>query len=466
MDPNVGLQAASGLVSFLLKTTVEWLVCLTVVRLTTSPRWRFNLWLSMLVAFSAQWFWMWLEVARRSFAAQAVFAGAAKHERILPNEVTVTPQLAREATQILLALFAAYALVLLWRGLGALLGRVRLSRAMQFRRVPGARLASIFAEVIGETQANGRDFSECDLWVLPGIHSPATVRVVRPSILLPLSWETQDDAELRIALWHELKHIQRRDGLWHLLMGACRTVLWFHPAVGHAAEALHAQRELACDAAVVQEHPHSRDVYASCLLRFAQSTQRSALPGLQMAAKPPLLATRVRSILEDAPGTSRFARAGRGVTNLLLLAATVAMVPALNVLFAMQIRLPAAQIPVTNVSADDVVIRARRPVLRKTAVLQFRQHPQTLSTQPANLARWRPHDRALAAEHRTAMGIVTESTGMDVPSPADDRIRMDSTPEPSAHVPVPSSWGTVALDAAERVALLSGRDLDHDGDRH
>src|SRR5205807_5564720 len=79
---------------------------------------------------------------------------------------------------------------------------------------------------------------------------------------------------------------------------------------------------------------------------------------------PSLLTIRVRSILNEAPGLSRLAFMGRGAANLLLVAATAATVPALNVLFATQMRLPLVQIPVTNVTAGDVLVRAKRPVLR------------------------------------------------------------------------------------------------------
>jgi len=58
MDPNVGLLAASWLASFLLKTTAEWLVFVLLVRVASSAKTRFGLWLAMLLGFVAQWVWM------------------------------------------------------------------------------------------------------------------------------------------------------------------------------------------------------------------------------------------------------------------------------------------------------------------------------------------------------------------------------------------------------------------------
>ena len=74
MDPSLGLLAASGLVNFLLKTTVEWSVCLLLVRIAGSPRSRFNLWLTMLLGFLAQWIWMWAGVLRAASSPGSISA--------------------------------------------------------------------------------------------------------------------------------------------------------------------------------------------------------------------------------------------------------------------------------------------------------------------------------------------------------------------------------------------------------
>ena len=464
MDPNEGLGAASGLVSFLLKTTLEWLVCVAVVRLASSARWRFNLWLTMLVAFVGQWIWTWAEVMRPGLAAVLTVSPAvlAVHEKATSEIIAVAPQTAAAVPQILLGVVAVYAALLLWRVAGAVAARLRLARAMRLRRAPGERLAAIFAAVIGEAQASGRDLTDCELWVLPGVTSPATVGLLQPCVIAPPSCEAQGEAELRAAFWHELKHIERRDALWNLLIGACRSMLWFHPAVRHATGELHKQRELACDAAVIREHPQSRDVYASCLLRFARASAQPGLPAIEMASSSSLLTMRVRSILNEAPGLSRLAVTGRGAANLLLVAATAATVPALNVLFAAQMRVPVVQIPVTNITAGDVLVRAKRAVTR-AGMERMRMPVQTDSAPPMSVQFPVQHDEALAAEHRAAMGIVTESTGMDGTAPTEESASIPGQPGHPANATLPASWGKVAIDAAERVGPLMN---DHDGDRH
>ena len=466
MDPNVGLRAASGLVSFLLKTTLEWLVCLAVVRLASSARWRFNLWLTMLAALVGQWIWTWADVARPGFAALHTVSPAvlAVHEKAPSEIVAVAPQTAGVVTQTILVLLAVYAAVLLWCAAGAVAARVRLARAMRFRRAPSERLAAVFSEVIGEAQASGRDLTDCELWVLPSVSSPAIIGSLRPCVIVPPSCEGQNDAELRAAFWHELKHVERRDALWNILVNACRSLLWFHPVVRHATQELHKQRELACDAAVIREHPQSRDVYASCLLRFARTSAESALPAIEIASGPSLLAMRIRSILDEAPGLSRLAVTGRGAANLLLVAATAATVPALNVLFSTQMRMPVVQIPVTNVTAADVIVRTKRAVLRAGGERVRMAATQTGSAPPMSVQFPMQHDEALAAEHRAAMGIVTESTGMDGTAPAEESASVPGQPGRPSNAAMPASWGKVAIDVAERVGPLMN---DHDADnRH
>src|SRR6185437_2821451 len=141
-------------------------------------------------------------------------------------------------------------------------------------------LANTFQEALEQTAAYGSKLQDCELWVLPGLPSPATLGWWQPRGVVHPECRTQDEAELKVVFWHELMHVERRDALWNMLVRACRNVLWFHPCVHHAMVALSAQRELACDAAVVREHPQSRDVYATCLVRFARARDLASEPSV------------------------------------------------------------------------------------------------------------------------------------------------------------------------------------------
>ncbi len=467
MDPSVGLQAASGLVNFLLKTTLEWSVCLLLVRIAGSPRTRFNLWLGMLLTFLAQWIWMGIGIVRALFPATAQY-GAAKATALPPTaeRIAVGASLAGTVSRVLAGLFLCYLAMVAWRIFGTLAARVRLARAMRFKSAPEAPIASAFQESLEQTASR-----ECELWVLPGLASPATLGWLKPRIIVPPVCQTQDPAELKAVFWHELKHVGRRDALWSGIVRTCRNLLWFHPCVHHAVAALNAQRELACDAAVVEEHPHSRDVYATCLVRFARMVDlapESAFPAIEMASSTTLLTLRVHSILSDAPRASRVLRVSRATANILLVALMAATVPGLNILFAAQ----QATLPLPSASATEVhAVASGRPFKSVNAsVERITALPSRNTAQPsAAPSIGLQHDDLLAAEHRAAMGILTESTGMDDPASASDgRLATGATTAGQSHGtaarPSPS-WTSVAIDAAQHIGPLGGEHSDHD-DHH
>jgi beta-lactamase regulating signal transducer with metallopeptidase domain len=462
MDPNVGLLTASGLVNFLLKTSVEFLVCLALVRIAGTARTRFNLWLTMLLAFVAQWIWMWASVARAAFPVDVSSDGAIAAQSAVAKRIDVAASSAYTVSLVIGVLLAAYLAIVAWRMAGTLAARVRLARAMRFKSAPDERIATTFREVVGQL---GSELRGSELWVLPGLASPATLGWWKPRVIVPPACETQDEAELEAVFWHELKHVERRDALWNALVRACRNLLWFHPAVHHAIAELNAQRELACDAAVVREHPHSRDVYATCLLRFARAADlapEQSIPTIEMASNSALLAMRVRSILSDGPAMSRGARVGRAAANVLLVGLMAAAVPTLNILFDTEQMHAAVPLPMSvhaPVAAKRHLFAGTKPFPR-AAVPPSEAGAQ--AAQPVAVAL--PHDEALAAEHRAALGILTESTGMDVPAASGEGRevgglggagRGSSVARPS------TSWSSVAIDAAEHMGPLRDNDHDH-----
>jgi len=468
MDPGLGLLAATGLANLLLKTTAEWLACLLLARLARTARTRFNLWLAVLLGFVAQWAWMGVGLLRAASGTWNMEGGAgtaAAGARIALAEGT-----AGALARTMAALGACYLVVVLWRMAGALAARTRLARAMRHRSAPQGELAAAFEEALGQSAERGAGVGECELWVLPGLGSPATLGWWRPRVVVPPVCRMRDAAELKAVFWHELKHLERRDTLWNAVAHGCRDLLWFHPAVHHATAALDAERELACDASVVQDHPQSRDLYASCLVRFARYRDLEPGPsaaGVEMASGAALLTARVRSILDEAPGASRTSRAWRVGASVLLAGLMAATVPALNVLFAAEERGPATGAPVRTAASKPArtsAIRARRAQARAAASAP---KGDALSTGPETVAV--EHDGDLAAEHRAAMGILTESTGMDTPAAsgssrwgADGRIAAGGHGTAGQATP---SWMSVAVDAAAKAGPLMVNDHDAD-DRH
>ena len=478
MDPSLGLLAASGLVSFLLKTTAEWLVCLLLVRIAGSARSRFNLWLAMLLGFAAQWMWMWVGVLWAAFDADShtrgrVAGGTSAALTTAGGErIAVPAGMASTIARSMMVLLACYLAVAAWRMMGTLAARIRLARAMRHKSPPREQVATSFHEAIEQAAARGTELQRCELWVLPGLPSPATLGWLRPRVIVPPECQSQDAAELKVVFWHELMHVERRDALWNSVVRACRNLLWFHPCVHHAVVALNGQRELACDAAVVREHPHIRDVYASCLLRFARARDLAPEPvvaGIEMASSANLLTMRVRSILSESPDTSRISRTlrttWRTTASMLLMGAMAATAPALNILFAAEQNSPEMLLPVTGEAQGVAKKRISKPASAKVQAAS--SIPTAAETPASELTVPAPqHDDVLAAQHRAAMGILTESTGMDTPATEAEsrtKLALGGSGPGRASAGLSPSWTSVAVDAAERMGPMMGG---HDGDDH
>jgi TonB family protein len=109
---------------------------------------------------------------------------------------------------------------------------------------------------------------------------PALVGIVRPVLLLPRDiaqylTHTQLDAVLE----HEVAHWRRRDNLTAAVHMLVEAVFWFHPLVWWIGARLVAERERACDEAVVRAG-HDGRTYAEGILnvceRYVASTLKCA----------------------------------------------------------------------------------------------------------------------------------------------------------------------------------------------
>ena len=99
---------------------------------------------------------------------------------------------------------------------------------------------------------------------------PLLVGLMRPRIVLPADFFTRYNAlEQELILTHEAVHLRRHDGAANLLTTLLQTVFWFNPLLHFAARRVRLDQELACDAAVMAQHPDSRSAYASAILKAA-----------------------------------------------------------------------------------------------------------------------------------------------------------------------------------------------------
>lgn len=99
---------------------------------------------------------------------------------------------------------------------------------------------------------------------------PLLIGLLRPRIVLPADFFTRYDArEQELILAHEAVHLRRHDSAANLLTALLQTVFWFHPLLHFAARRVRLDQELACDAAVLAQHPGSRSAYAGAILKAA-----------------------------------------------------------------------------------------------------------------------------------------------------------------------------------------------------
>jgi bla regulator protein BlaR1 len=97
---------------------------------------------------------------------------------------------------------------------------------------------------------------------------PAIVGVIRPKIVVPEDFDLRYTAEERmVILAHERMHLRRGDLLANALCAFLRCVLWFNPLLHFATARFRFDQELACDAAVLRQHPTTQRTYATAMLK-------------------------------------------------------------------------------------------------------------------------------------------------------------------------------------------------------
>ena len=102
-----------------------------------------------------------------------------------------------------------------------------------------------------------------------GFHGPATVGVMRPTLLAPRGFiEKLSPTELDSLLAHEFAHMRRRDFAKNVLYGIISLPAAYHPAFWLTRKQLAETRELVCDT-LAADAVGGREAYAGSLLRLA-----------------------------------------------------------------------------------------------------------------------------------------------------------------------------------------------------
>ena len=272
---------AVGLQSLLLAALV-WALCRYLPRLDARTR----AWLWWLVASQMVVGLVWYApvalplLPAEPVAAPVVLAMAAEPATYAVPAMAAGPVPATQASRLdtgvlLLAAWLAGVAVMLantlrhaWR----LHGLVRHARPCRDRRVQA--LYRALAQRLGVVAAP-------ELRVSDAIDSPMLAQPWRPVLMLPASsLATMSDDDLRMALHHELAHLQRRDLWWAWMPALAQHLFFFHPVAHLAVREYAFAREVACDAAVLQDEQHAPHDYGRLLVKLGVSTAPSpALAG-------------------------------------------------------------------------------------------------------------------------------------------------------------------------------------------
>lgn len=308
------LYAISVLGTFSVRVAVVWLFCFIFSQLLRRPNQRFIVWLVFSAGTAAYWIGSLITLVFLPSQSHV-----ASHESFTHFVVSASWEPAFAAlTWLLGTVYLAGLTILfasrLWNG-------YRLRRLIQFGSQPSPEFAAALDGLRRELNVR-----RCELVVIPGIASPATVYWLNPLIVYPeVCHRPERLAEFIHIMRHELTHIVRRDYLVSSVMDAICVLLFFHPAVWAARRRLRTERELACDRAVVESCPEERADYAASLAQFVRMglTARSLHSDVQFAAPASLLGRRIRTILLEpvaGPAWNRLCSGGLVATMILTIA--------------------------------------------------------------------------------------------------------------------------------------------------
>lgn len=161
---------------------------------------------------------------------------------------------------------------------------------LQLRRLAGTRGAARPADgVLGQLPI---PVLLTDSRIEPGIFG-----VFRPVLLLPTGIADRlSPAQFEAVVAHELIHVRRHDNLWAALHAIVQAIFWFNPLVWWMGGRLVAEREQACDEAVLAQGADAEGYAASILAvcRYYACPPRACLAGVAGAD----LKRRIAAIME------------------------------------------------------------------------------------------------------------------------------------------------------------------------
>ena len=117
------------------------------------------------------------------------------------------------------------------------------------------------------------------------LKSPVLAGFLHPRIYLPIhlisdfNAGTISSTDIRYMLLHELQHYKHKDILIGYLINTVNVFYWFNPLIGYFLKRIRQERELACDAAVLQLLKETEyKSYGNTLINFAETIALSPFP--------------------------------------------------------------------------------------------------------------------------------------------------------------------------------------------
>jgi beta-lactamase regulating signal transducer with metallopeptidase domain len=161
---------------------------------------------------------------------------------------------------------------------------------------------------------------------------PALVGMWSPKLLLPhCVLHDFDAAELQSILLHEISHLKRRDIALNYVLAILQALHWFNPLVWLAFARMRADRELACDEAVLRLTPAgNRRGYGCTILRLLELLCHGGVPAGAMGViqHRALMHRRIAMIAQFDPSRRTWSGTGMMLSLLLIIAAAVSAVRA------------------------------------------------------------------------------------------------------------------------------------------
>ena len=117
------------------------------------------------------------------------------------------------------------------------------------------------------------------------LKSPVLAGFLHPRIYLPIhlisdfNAGTISSTDIRYMLLHELQHYKHKDILVGYLINTANVFYWFNPLIGYFLKKIRQERELACDAAVLQLLKETEYTsYGNTLINFAETIALTPFP--------------------------------------------------------------------------------------------------------------------------------------------------------------------------------------------